>query len=221
MSANNWAQWKRAGLAAAAILSAVAGAAAFQEPGSEEGFFPLFNGSDLKGWKGDPRFWKAEEGQIIGSSDGHDLRSNTFLIYEKPFSDFILRLSVKLRNGNSGVQFRSEETGEFVVAGYQADVAEAVYFGMLYEERKRGFMDYWKQMTPEQQAAVHALARPGEWNDYEITCRGPSITLKLNGTVTCRIEDPDGARSGIIALQVHAGPPMRVAFRNIRLKELN
>ncbi len=197
------------------VLSVVPGA------GAADGFTPLFNGKDLSGWKGDPRLWKVADGVIVGSTDGVKIDKNTFLFYEtKQYADFVLRAKVKLRNGNSGIQFRSEQRPEFVAAGYQADIAEQTYFGMLYEEQKRGIMDYWKAMSPEKQAETQTWVKKDDWNEYEISCVGDKVTMVLNGKVTCDIVDPAGAKSGYIALQLHVGPDMLVSFKDIEIKEL-
>src|SRR5207249_7945193 len=77
---------------------------------AEDGYTPLFNGKTLDGWDGDPVLWSVQDGAIVGSSDGHPFKVNTFLIYKKRnFSDFILKASIKLRNHTSGIQFRSEQ----------------------------------------------------------------------------------------------------------------
>ena len=108
----------------------------------EEGFVPLFNGRDLTGWIGDPRLWKVENGVIVGSTEEVQIKRNSFLSTTRSFSDFTLRVSVKLIRGNSGIQFRSEQHPDYAVKGYQADIADEKYFGMLYDEGKRGMMDY-------------------------------------------------------------------------------
>lgn len=187
---------------------------------AEEGFTPLFNGKDLSGWSGDPALWSVENGEIVGRTKEGQIKQNSFLSYGKEFSDFVLRAEVKLRNHNSGIQFRAEQRPDYVVAGYQADVAESNYFGMLYEERKRGFMDYWKAMTPEAQAKTQQWAKQGDWNQFVVTCEGDKVKIELNGHVTCDIVDPSGAKRGVIALQLHAGPPMEVRFRNIEVQEI-
>jgi hypothetical protein len=187
----------------------------------EAEFVPLFNGKDLEGWDGDLRLWKVENGEIVGSTDGITIDHNTFLSTKEEYSDFVLRAKVKLRNHNSGIQFRSEQLPDYVAAGYQADIAEATYFGMLYEEKKRGIMDYWKAMSPEAQAETQTWVKKGDWNEYEITCKGDHIKLVLNGHTTCDIVDPDGAKKGIIALQLHAGPEMEVRFKDIEIKNLS
>ncbi len=191
-----------------------------QTKDSNEGFTQLFNGKDLTGWKGDPKLWKVEEGVILGSTVGNPIQKNTFLSTEKSYDDFILRVKVKLRNHNSGVQFRSEQKPENVVIGYQADITEKTHFGMLYEEGKRGFMEYWGALTEEQRKAVFDAAKPTDWNQYEITCQGDHIKMVLNGHVVCDINDPTGAKNGIIALQLHAGDQMEVRFKDIWIKPL-
>ena len=109
---------------------------------TEKGFKPIFDGKTLKGWDGDPRLWSVKDGELIGSTEGNKLTGNTFLIYRgAKFGDFILRARVKLRNHNSGIQFRSEELPNWVVKGYQADMAEGNWWGSVYEEKgTRGVM---------------------------------------------------------------------------------
>jgi hypothetical protein len=65
------------------------------------------------------------------------------------------------------------------------------------------------------------VVRRHDWNEYEITCDGDFIQLKVNGLVTAELRDPSVRRSGVIALQLHMGPPMEVEFRNMRIKELH
>lgn len=180
---------------------------------AEPGFRPLFNGKNLEGWDGDPRLWRVENGEIVGSTEGVTLPANSFLIRRGEFSDFVLRAQAKLRNGNSGIQFRSEALPDFVVRGYQADMAENAWWGSLYEERgKRGVLvEGWK-------GKGERLVRAKDWNDIEVTCKGDRIQIRLNGEVTAQFQD-SLRLSGIIALQLHRGPPMEVRFRNIRIQE--
>ena len=180
---------------------------------AEEGFQPLSNGRNLDGWDGDPRLWSVRDGMIVGSTEGVKLTHNSFLISKQSFANFILRADVKLRNHNSGIQFRSEALADWVVRGYQADMAEDNYWGNIYEEKgTRGtLVDGW----PKAKTVVHLK----DWNAYEISCDGDHIRLKLNGVETADLHD-SARSSGIIALQLHAGPPMEAYFRNIRIKKL-
>jgi hypothetical protein len=183
----------------------------------------LFNGRNLDGWEGDPAVWRVENGVIVGSTDNHPIEQNTFLIHKTPYSDFLLKAEVRLRNHNSGIQFRSKvQLGPgWVVTGYQADFSEAgpekSAWGNFYEEKGRGRAVMKTQ--DEGWQIARKVYRPNDWNDYEILAQGRRIRLKLNGTVTIDTTD-DQAATGVIALQIHAGPAMRVEFRNIRLQKL-
>lgn len=189
----------------------------------KEGYKLLFNGRNLDGWDGDPVRWSVKDGVIVGSSDGHPFTVNTFLIYEGTFRNFILKGDIKLRNHNSGIQFRSEQLpGDgWMVRGYQADASEVgdekSAWGNLYEERLRG-RNVMK--TPDEGWKIaKSLVHHGDWNSYEILADGDHIRLTFNGQVTIDMHD-SASSSGIIALQLHAGPEMRVEFRNLKIKTL-
>src|SRR5262249_13835204 len=119
-------------------------------------------------------------------------------------------------NGNSGVQIRSKQHENYVVKGYQADIAEQRFMGILYEEGGRGILS---DVDAEQ---VKPHIKEGDWNEYVITAHGPHITQQLNGftTVDYTEDKPEGATEGIIALQLHVGPKMRVEFKDVEIKEL-
>lgn len=182
----------------------------------EPGFTPLFNGKDLSGWDGDFDLWKADDGMIVGDSQG--IKHNQFLKTKRSFEDFELRLEFRLKDGvgNSGVQFRSKAVEDSTeVSGYQADVGEK-YWGCLYDESRR------RKVLAQADAKMNDVLKKEDWNEYVIRAEGNRIMLAINGvtTVDYREEDADIPRTGFIALQVHSGPPLRVEFRNIRLKEL-
>ena len=187
-----------------------------------EGYRLLFNGMNLDGWDGDPALWSVQDGAIVGSSDGHPFKQNTFLIYKRQYADFILKAEVRLRNHNSGIQFRSTALPEpgWVVAGYQADFSEASdrsAWGNFYEEKGRG-RNVMK--TPDEGwQKAQKVVRHGDWNQYEILAQGNHIRLKLNGVVTIDTTD-DKASTGVIAIQLHAGEPMKVEVRGVKLKPL-
>ena len=185
-----------------------------------QGFLLLFNGRDLKGWDGDPRIWSVENGAVVGSSDAFSPPHNTYLIADRPFADFVLQLEVKLRNGNSGIQFRSTAFPDWIVHGYQADLSFAGDFsawGNFYEEKGRGRGVMPTPTTGWEQAKY--VVREDGWNHYEIQARGSHIRLTLNGKVTIDTRD-EKASAGVIAFQLHEGKPMQVRFRNIKIKPL-
>jgi hypothetical protein len=193
----------------AGILAAVCSAAAAEEKN-------LFNGENLAGWKGDSKLWSVENGAIVGKTKG--LNYNTFLIADGEYANFELRFKAKLDANNSGVQFRSKivEPAKFVLAGYQADIAPN-YWGLLYEEKARGMIDFTRQKE------VKDVAKLGQWADYVIRADGTHITITCNGVETVRYHEKDlaqGAKTGLIGLQLHAGPPMKVSFKDIVLKKL-
>lgn len=189
----------------------------------KEGYKLLFNGKNLDGWEGDPVRWFVQDGAIVGSSDGHPFKVNTFLIYKGQFSNFILKFDIKLRNHNSGVQFRSQQLPGpgWIVRGYQADASEVgdekSAWGNFYEERGRG-RNIMKS-PDEGWRIAKSLVHHGDWNSYVVLADGDHIRLTFNGVVTIDTHD-SSASTGIIALQLHAGPEMRVEFRNIKLKQL-
>ena len=211
-----------AGVLACSQAFAAGGANLLSEQERREGYVLLFNGKNLDGWDGDPELWSVRDGAIVGSSDGKKVETNTFLIYERPFSDFMLKVDVRLRNGNSGIQFRSRRAPGpgWAAHGYQADFSHAgerSAWGNFYEEKGRGRAvmktadEGWRKAEP--------VVRAGGWNAYEILARGNRIRLTLNGKVTIDAED-DASSAGILAIQLHSGPSMQVECRNIRIKEL-
>lgn len=205
-------------LALAAITLVLAGPCSAQLTSAEqkEGFRLIFDGKTLDGWDGDPRLWKVEDGAILGSTEGVQLSDNSFLIYRKQeFGDFHLKLQTKLRNHNSGIQFRSEALDNWVVRGLQADMAEGNWWGCIYDEKgSRGVMvNGWK-------GKAETVVKPNDWNDYEIIARGEQIELKVNGMTTAELKDSLKMK-GILALQLHRGPAMQVRFRNMRIRELS
>jgi hypothetical protein len=183
---------------------------------AEDGFTPLFNGKDLSGWEGDRKLWKVEDGSIVGLSPG--IQRNQFLATEKTYGDFELRLEFRLQDGkgNTGVQFRSKRVpGSSEVEGYQADLGEK-YWGCLYDEHRRN-----RVLVQAADGLDDVLKKDG-WNTYVIRAEGDHVVLKINGHTTVDYREPDAAipRTGVIALQVHSGPPMRIDFRNIRIRSL-
>jgi len=195
-----------------AFVFVTVGAAAL----AEEGFEPLFDGKTLNGWQGDPDLWSVEDGAIVGSTEGRKLKHNSFLSTTKTYKNFVLKLQFRLRNHNSGVQIRSRQRDDYVVTGYQADIAEKRYMGILYEEKGRGIL---ADVQPEE---VAKYVDADGWNEYIITCNGPHIKIELNGHTTVDYTEKSdvGATEGVIAFQVHVGPEMKVWFKNIRIKEL-
>ena len=221
---------------ACVLLLLMAQAAAAGEPQR------IFNGKDLSGWEGDPAIWSVEDGAIVGRLTAEKpIDHNTFLIWQGgELGDFRLRLEYRIEGGNSGVQYRSRviDPAKWIVGGYQADIVDGPeYTGILYDERgSRGILanrgervkigpDGQREATSfadaaELQKSIHA----DDWNTYVIVARGPRLRHKINGKLMSEAIDRDrekSAASGVLALQVHQGPPMTVRFRNIRLERFD
>ncbi len=211
------------------VLTATTNAEEFKSP---------FNGKDLSGWAGKTGFWSVKDGAILGqTTKDNPTNGNTFLVWQGgDVGDFIFKAKVRFAGNNSGVQYRSELIGkpeDFVVKGYQADLhPRAEYFGMLYAEKWRGIV-----ARRFQRVVVGADGKPkvvGEvgdkkqklvgtdWNELTIVAVGNRQIHQVNGVTTMDLTDnhPEAKRKGILALQLHAGAPMTVEFKDIRLRHL-
>jgi len=206
---------------------------------AEEGFETIFDGKTLSGWEGKKEFWSVRDGVITGqTTSDNPTKGNTFLIYRGgEVGDFELRCKFRIEGGNSGVQYRSTDLGDFVVGGYQADIDAAFkWVGILYEEKGRGILakrgekvhvaaDGKKEVVAKTATEEEILAalKKDDWNEYVITARGNMLSQSINGVVTIQlIDDQKDKRKmkGILALQLHAGPPMLVQFKDLELKQL-
>jgi hypothetical protein len=198
---------------AALALTLAAWRASAQE---SKGFRSLFNGKDLTGWvtPDDKSLFSVENGEIVGRTGETPIKKNEFLVTDKSYGDFVLKAKVKIRNGNSGIQFRSTRAPNGVVSGPQADVADDQW-GLLYEEKRRGILERY----PLEKAK--ALLKPDGWNEFVITAKGTHVTIDLNGTRIIDRDDPMFDKEGIIALQIHVWPkPMEVRYKDIEIQEL-
>lgn len=209
----------------------------------DDGFKSIFDGKTLKGWDGDPKHWKVEDGAITGEATKQQaMKSNTFIIWRQgEVDDFELKAEFKIVGGNSGIQYRSFENekdwGRWVMGGYQADMdATGQWTGAMYEERGRGILatpgektEIGKNHKPKvlgrvaDAETIKKAVHQEDWNEYYVVARGNHFVHTINGQVMSEVTDDDvqaRRRSGIIALQLHAGFDMKVQFKNIRLKRL-
>lgn len=212
-------------------------------PKDDPAFQAIFDGKTMTGWEGGPN-WRVENGTLVGeTTTANPLKQNTFVIWRVgDTKDFELKLEYRLSaQGNSGIQYRSTAipNREFALRGYQADIdAENRYTGQVYEEQGRGFLALRGQATrieagePVAKRIVgtlgdatqlQSLIRKEDWNEVHIIARGSTIVQLINGQVMSVLvdDDPKGRRAdGILGLQLHVGPPMKIEYRNIRLKRL-
>jgi len=186
----------------------------------------LFNGDDLTGWKqinGKAKY-EVVDGEIVGTTVLDS--PNSFLATEKNYDDFILELELLVDdNMNSGIQFRSLSTPEYLngrVHGYQCEVDPSArsWSGGVYDESRRGWL-YSLEQNPEGKKAF----RNGEWNHYRIEAIGNSLRTWING-IPCADLIDDMTSEGFIALQVHSihdssQVGTQIRWRNIRIQTEN
>lgn len=216
------------------------------EPADEAGFAPMFDGKTLNGWEGNPKYWRVENGAMIGEITPESIiRSNTFIIWRggEP-RDFELKVDYRITSaGNSGINYRSAVVpdpvtpdNKFAMRGYQFDIdGQDRYTGQNYEEKGRLFLALRGQVTRvvggRKPVLVSSLGDgkelagfiTKEWNAVHLIVRGNTLIHTLNGHVMCVVIDDDAPNrpsTGLIGVQVHVGGPMQVAYRNWRLKNL-
>jgi hypothetical protein len=247
---------KNSGRLIAPLVGLLVGTLALaSDEGTPEGFVPLFNGKDLSGWRipdGDGGHWKVVDGVIDYDAES-EARGEKSLWSEAEYGDFVLRLDWRLKeapyiNKNipyilpDGTHAKDINGKELKLALPDAD--SGVYLrgdgrfqaniwcwpigsGEMYSTRTD------PKYSPELRAAVtpsHQADKPvGQWNHFEITVKGNTVKVELNGkTVIAGATIPDMPAKGRLALQHHGskrngvwtGPPSLVQFKNIAIKEL-
>ncbi|MBT5018312.1 MAG: DUF1080 domain-containing protein [Planctomicrobium sp.] len=205
---------------------------------SAQDFQSLFNGKDLSGWAGKTEFWSVKDGAIFGqTTKDKPTKGNTFLVWQGgDAGDFVFKAKVRFSGNNSGVQYRSELVGkpeDYVVKGYQADLhPKPEFFGMLYAEKWRGIVaQRFQRVVVAADGKPQVVGEVGdkgqklvdtEWNELTIIAVGNRQIHQVNGVTTMDLTDnhPEAKRKGILALQLHAGKPMTVEFKDIEIRHL-
>lgn len=212
--------------------------------GDEPGFAPIFDGKTLARWEGNATYWRVENGALVGEITAATvIKSNTFIVWRggRP-KDFELKLDYRITpEGNSGINYRSTivpdpvtPENQFAMRGYQCDLdGRKRYPGNNYEEKGRLFLAVRGQMTRvvggrppvlvSELGDTNELAKlvTDDWNAVHIIARGNVLTHIVNGRVMTVVVDDDAPNrplDGLLGVQVHVGPPMKVEYRNIRLK---
>lgn len=193
-------------------------------PGSGGKWTSIFNGKDLTGWvqRGGKANYKADKGTILGATV---LKTpNSFLCTERTYANFILEMDFKVDSKlNSGVQIRSLSYPEYQngrVHGYQVEIdpSDRAWSGGIYDEGRRGWLNNLKNNPTARKAF-----KKGQWNHLRIEAIGSHLKTWINGTPAADLED-SMTPAGFIGLQVHSTKikdPLRVRWKNIRIKELD
>jgi hypothetical protein len=213
--------------------------------GDEPGFKSMFDGKTLNGWEGDPKYWRVNDGMMTGEITPQTIiKSNTFIIWKggEP-EDFELKVEFRItEGGNSGVNYRSvvvedkvTPANKFAMRGYQCDIdGKKRYTGNNYEEKGRLFLAERGDVTHVTGTRKPVLvSRTGDnkelatfinedWNSVHLIARGNTSSHIINGHLMCMVidDDPNRMKKGLIGVQVHVGPPMRVEYKNWRIKLL-
>jgi putative heme-binding domain-containing protein len=202
-------------------------------------FESLFNGKDLSGWKGMEEFWSVQEGAIVGeTTSDKTINANTFLVWQGgEVADFEFTAKVRFKGNNSGVQYRSEalDGRPFALRGYQMDLhPKPAYFGMLYGEQFDGrgiIATRGQKVEIESDNTVNQTDKVGnqdkltdwEWNSIRIIAVGSRLIHQVNGVTTIDVTDhhQNALASGLLGLQLHKGPPMRVEFIDVKMRRVD
>ena len=212
------------------------------EPDDNAGFVSIFNGQSLQGWDGDPRYWRVENGEIVGETTAaNPVKLNNFLIWRGGvLRDFELKLEFRMNGSNSGIQYRSTElpdVGKWVLKGYQADMDFTEnYMGNVHDERGRGVMSRRGEVTrivdgPKfkvvgtigDSTLLRGTMNVDGWNQYHIIARGPVLLQFMNRQLVSVAIDEDSknlSSEGVLGFQMHTGPAFKIQFRNILYREI-
>jgi hypothetical protein len=195
----------------------------------EDGFKSMFDGKTLTNWEGNNDYWRVEKGHLVGEETAVTsplLKANTFLIWKggQP-GNFELKAEYRIsENGNSGINYRSDELQEipFALKGYQLDIdGKNNYTGQNYEERKRTTLAYrgqkvtipemtgtmashlegnaWKSAvvngTLGNSEFLKSKIKPREWNQVHIIANGNKLQHFVNGILMSEVTDNDSINS--------------------------
>lgn len=206
------------------------------------GFEQIFDGKTLNGWEGDPKYWRVQNGCLVGEVTPETLlKQNSFIIWRGgTMRDFELKVEYRVSaKGNSGINYRSVPwtNAPFALRGYQSDIDGAnKYTGQNYEEKGRTFLALRGDISRVDadgksrivgsvgdKDALAAFIKSEDWNEVHLIVRGNTMTHLVNGHVMSVAVDDDAVNrkfDGLLGVQVHVGPPMKIEYRNFRLKKL-
>ena len=212
--------------------------AAVGEETDSEGYQSIFDGKSLRGWSGDSKLWSVKDGVLIGATDGTLKRNRSLTWNHSTVRNFDLRVKVKVSaSGNSGIQYRSNsrpELGLDAVTGYECDIVanNSGLNGMLHEENGRGILSRAGEKvvvgTGGQSWIVGEMPvkefAADQWHDFRVKVRGNHHQHWVDGQLTADLVDLDQSgrvSEGVLALQLHVGPAMKIQFKDFKIKHLS
>jgi len=205
-------------------------------------FIKIFDGKSMKGWDADTTFWKVKDNSFVGEVTAKTpIKTNTFLIWRGGLpANFEFKAKYKISpEGNSGINYRSEELPDikYALKGYQADIDGGnVYTGQNYEERGRGFLAKRGEIallkTDKEPTITGSVGnsdslkrniKVGDWNEIHIIVINNRMKHYINGVLMSDVTDEDLVKrkmNGLLGLQVHVMPTMKVEYRDLYIKLL-
>ena len=204
---------------------------------NKDGFVRIFDGKTLRNWSGESTYWSVEDGALTGVTDG-SLKANQFITWkDATVRNFDLRVKVKVTaGGNSGLQYRGKsrpDLGLHIVTGYQCDVVanNPRYNGMLYEEKGRRILSHTgEKVIVDTDASPWVIGTmpvrefaADEWHDFRVLVQGNHHQHWIDGHPTADLIDLDEngrALEGVLAMQVHVGPAMKIQYKDMLIKHL-
>ena len=219
------------------------------EPDDTTGFVSIFDGKTLDGWDGDLRYWRVENGEIVGETTPEKVATaNSFLIWRGgTVKDFELKVEFRMNGTNSGIQYRSTELpniGKWTLKGYQADMDFTEGFvGNVHDERGRAPSGEGHVVLSRRGQVTRIIDGPkyklvgtigdgtllrgamnvNGWNQYHIIARGPVLMQLMNGQLMAVALDEDAKHAspeGLLGFQMHTGPPFKIQFRNVMYRKI-
>ncbi|MDX1953057.1 MAG: DUF1080 domain-containing protein [Verrucomicrobiota bacterium] len=181
----------------------------------------IFDGKTFRGWEGDTnKTFKIIDGAIVGGTLKEPIPRNEFLCTTRSYTNFVLKLKFKLvgKGANAGIQFRTKRIpNHHEVSGYQADMGDPEWWGCLYDESRRN-----KILAKSDMSKIKPVFHPEDWNEYVIRAEGDRIQLFINGVQTVDYTEKEEGieKSGVIAVQIHSGPPSEAWYKEITIEEL-
>lgn len=188
------------------------GEAARRAMAADLDFRPLFNGTDLTGWR-TPHpnpFWKVVDGVLVGEND--EKRRGNVLYTEKAYKDFVFQTDARWQGDiDSGIMVRKPRLQ------MQIGISRS-----LRRDMTCSFYTGGKEKYPDSGQAKHleGILRPADWNTIRLQAKGVTFTVWLNGKQVSQYTDPRYAHAAPIGLQLHPGVKMRIEFRDLKIKVL-
>jgi len=213
---------------------------------SKAGFVPIFNGRDLTGWDGEPRFWSVKDGVVVAQvNPGIPVKNHSYLLWQGgKVRDFELHVKLRSTVGNSGIDYRAEpvltdrngEDLKWTIRGYQHDIAKG-WMGSLYNWGKTGAQPSQFVVVSGDENVTKTVGsvvdkdvlyksgyyKPKQWNEFTVIARGSHILHRINGYPVVEFIDNsrEARREGVLGLQVHSGRgPFLNEFKDIRIRKL-